>query len=275
MMSDMLAHAFESSCMLELQALKPGNVHVFSDGHGMSVNDFVLSAKAVSNVISRPDLSLGKRVLLSVEATQAAVGCNTNLGIILLCAPIIQAKLDGRNENLQSRLHRILLETTIEDARDVFQAIRLANPGGLGQSQQYDVNQVTECSLLDAMYVASERDLIAAQYAKDFADIFENGLMTYLGAIQRYNRAWATTILHLSWMANYLDSHVLRKHGHQVATSLRVEAKMYLQKLLAMPNPKQYQKTLLLWDAELKGKRINPGTSADMTVASLFLADIV
>ena len=90
-----LAEVFKAACMAELAALKPGNVHIFADGHGMTVQDFMASAEAASQVIAKPNLSLGQRILLSVQATQDAVKINTNLGIILLCAPLIHTALEA------------------------------------------------------------------------------------------------------------------------------------------------------------------------------------
>ena len=99
--AEQLSNAFKAACMAELEALKPGNVHIFADGHGMTVQDFIASADAVSKVIALPYLSLGERILHSVQATQNAVNMNTNLGMILLCAPIIQAKLLANKEGQQ------------------------------------------------------------------------------------------------------------------------------------------------------------------------------
>ena len=145
MNSQQIANAFKAACMAELEALKPGNVHIFADGHGMTVQDFIASAEAASAVIAKPDLSLGQRILQSVQATQEAVNCNTNLGMILLCAPIIQAiihaKLNANSTGLQANIHAVLSGTTIEDAEACFAAIRLANPAGLGDSEAHDVQK--------------------------------------------------------------------------------------------------------------------------------------
>ncbi|MES1987500.1 MAG: triphosphoribosyl-dephospho-CoA synthase, partial [Pseudomonadota bacterium] len=117
-----LAQAYRNACMVELEALKPGNVHVFADGHGMTIHDFIKSADASAAVIAQANLSVGERILQSVKATQAAVGMNTNLGILLLCAPLIHAALsvnqasDGENKNLQQRLDFTLNQLTVEDA---------------------------------------------------------------------------------------------------------------------------------------------------------------
>jgi triphosphoribosyl-dephospho-CoA synthase len=106
-----LAQAYRNACMAELEALKPGNVHVFADGHGMTIQDFIKSADASAAVIAQANLSVGERIFQSVKATQIAVGMNTNLGIILLCAPLIHAALqvsqavDGENQSSQQRLN--------------------------------------------------------------------------------------------------------------------------------------------------------------------------
>ena len=138
--------AYKIACMAEIEALKPGNVHIFSDGHGMTVYDFIKSAEAVCGVITMAELTLGQRILYSVEATQKAVACNTNLGIILLCAPLVHAVLTQQEGSLQQRLQQVLLNTTLEDAQLAFDAIALAKPGGLGQVALHDVHQKADCN---------------------------------------------------------------------------------------------------------------------------------
>ena len=98
-------------------------MHIFADGHGMTIHDFMKSAEAVSVVIAQPDLCLGQRILTSVQATQKAVACNTNLGIILLCAPLIHAVLTVTKGCLQQRLQQVLQETTISDAHNLMRCV--------------------------------------------------------------------------------------------------------------------------------------------------------
>ena len=81
-----LQRAYLEACEAELQAFKPGNVSVHAEGHGMTVNDFRLSARASAPHLSDPTLGLGEKIYHAVAATKAAVGCNTNLGIVLLAA---------------------------------------------------------------------------------------------------------------------------------------------------------------------------------------------
>ncbi len=128
-----IARSFLDACLAELDALKPGNVHRFGDGHGMTTADFVASAEAAAPVMGRQDLAVGERIRLAVEATQRAVAQNTNLGIILLAAPLANAALDPRRGNLEKRLHRVLAALSVDDARNAYQAIRAAKPGGLAK----------------------------------------------------------------------------------------------------------------------------------------------
>ena len=267
----LLAKAFKAACMAELEALKPGNVHIFADGHGMTVHDFVASAEAVSAVIAQPDLSLGERIFISVQATQNAVNMNTNLGTILLCAPMIHAALLPSTASFLQKLKLVLANTTMEDAEACFAAIRLANPAGLGSSELHDVYQPVSCTLLQAMQQAVPIDLVAQQYTNNFADVIE-GLLRYQQVLAKWQRpAWAVTALHLHFMAQFMDSHIARKYGETIAKLVQNEAIAHEVEFLSVFNPKNYQTALLTFDAALKKRGLNPGTSADLTVATLFL----
>ncbi|MFM9836129.1 MAG: triphosphoribosyl-dephospho-CoA synthase [Methylophilaceae bacterium] len=259
----MIKELFKQACLDELQAIKPGNVHVFADGHDMTVENFILSANVAAEEIAEPKLSLGQRILASVEATHKAVNCNTNLGIILLCAPLIHAH--------RKQLEVVLKNTTVEDCDLCFRAIALANPAGLGKSEVHDVHQNPSCTLQEAMQEAAMRDLIASQYSNNFADIFSFGIPNYELSMARWDQAiWATTEVYLQFLAHYLDSHVLRKYGNDEAIKVQNEAKIHLNAFTQARNPKTYFGELLRWDADFKMRKINPGTCADLTVATLF-----
>lgn len=275
--SAQLAKAYKTACMAELQALKPGNVHAFADGHGMTIYDFIQSADVTADLITRPDLSLGERIFYATEATKNTVGQNTNLGVLLLCAPIIDAALELRDgEMLQHRLNESLLRLTVSDAEYVTRAILLANPGGLGRVDQYDVREIPKVSLLTIMQSAQDKDRIAWQYANEFRDIMEFGLTRYADAMIKWvNPAWSATALYLAFMMQYPDTHVVRKFGLSFAESLRQEAVEFERMHSAAENPKLVQKSLLEWDASLKQRGINPGTSADLTVATLLASALI
>lgn len=265
--------AFRNACLAELEALKPGNVHVFADGHGMVVQDFVRSAEAAAPAIAAPGLSVGQRIHHAVAATRQAVGCNTNLGIILLCAPLVHAALQEEGGTLRDRLRLVLRQLSMEDAAEAFRAIVLASPAGLGGASSHDVHDPATGTLLEAMRAAESRDRIAWQYMHDFADIFDSGLPCYRELARRWGwTAWAATAVHLTYMAAMNDTHIERKQGGSAADDVRRRAGQHAAAMLRLDNPKPYQRPLLQFDAELKAAGLNPGTSADLTVATL-LAD--
>lgn len=272
-----LAAAYKTACMAELQALKPGNVHVFSDGHGMTVHDFIKSADVTAEVLAQPDLSLGARIFYAVEATQQAVGQNTNLGVILLCAPLMASALYADAEyTLEQNLARILGQLSIEDAEWVAKAIVLANPGGLGRADVHDVRVAPQVTLFEMMYSAQHYDRIAWQYANAFQDILVFGMACYAKAMKKWqNPAWAATALYLGFLTHQPDTHVIRKHGELLATHLMEEAQAYANVYWETDNIKLVQKHLLSWDRLLKQRGINPGTSADLTVATLLAVSLV
>lgn len=272
-----LAQAYKNACMGELQALKPGNVHAFSDGHGMTIQDFIQSADVSAAPIANAGGSVGERVFYAVEATQKAVGQNTNLGMLLLCAPMLHAATNLQTgQSLWQQLQQTLNQLSVDDAAWVAKAIVLANPGGLGESTQHDVHDAPSVSLLEMMRSAQDKDRIAWQYANAFQDVVDFGVNLYADAMLKWeNAAWATTALYLGFLTKYADTHVLRKHGQQVANVLVQEAKEMEANFWATSNPKLMQKSLLVWDASLKARKINPGTSADLTVATLLASNLV
>ena len=267
-----------SSFLTEVNALKPGNVSRYADGHGMTINDFVLSAELVSPILCDQNLSLGERILQSIKITGENAGCNTNLGMILLFAPIIMAaeKTGFRSDiALQNNLKTLLETVTKIDSRLIFQAIREANPGGLGQSDKFDVNLLPDCSLQEAMAAAQQRDFIAKQYVTGFSDIFTTGLDCIKEFTSRWNRVeWATVACYLTFLADFADSHIVRKFGEQVAEQTRIKAIAVATKFKQHTNPDNAVTALLEFDRELKNLNINPGTSADLAAASLLIYEL-
>lgn len=275
--SEQLAKTYKTACMAELQALKPGNVHVFSDGHGMTIHDFIKSADVTADIIAKPTLTLGERVLYALSATQQAVGQNTNLGMLLLCGPLIHASLHvDFNQSFLQNLRNTLNQLTVNDAEFVAKAIVLANPAGLGSVSLHDVHQKPTVTLLEMMRAAQNDDQIAWQYANCYQDIIGFGVTRYVEAMTKWqNSAWATTALYLGFLTHNPDTHVTRKYGEVAANALMQEAAEFEKMYWATENPKLVQKHLLDWDASLKQRGINPGTSADLTVATLLAADLI
>ena len=261
--------AFRAACADELHALKPGNVHVHAAGHRMTVADFQRSAEAAAGPLCAAGASLGARIHGAIAATRAAVGQNTNLGIVLLCAPLAMAAEQGGD--LQAALRRVLAASGLDDAAAGFAAIALAAPGGLGEAARHDVRAPASVTLPEAMREAAARDSVARQYATGFADVFGELMAAFAQALGcRADRGEAILALYLRCLARWPDSHMVRRHGAVVAEALRRQAAAWVARLDRAGDAATLVPALLVWDAELKRDGLNPGTSADLTVATIF-----
>jgi triphosphoribosyl-dephospho-CoA synthase len=266
----LIAEAFQWACITELEAPKPGNVHVFADGHRMSAAQFVASADAAAPYLSAAGACVGERIFGAVEATSTAVGANTNLGIILLCAPLAAAA-ERAISDLRTSLVEVLQSLDTKDTELTYRAIIRAAPAGLGRSARHDVFGPATVSLREAMAEASDRDRVAYQYAADFSDIFDVGLPRFEQAVRRYgDPRWAAVATYLEFLSAFPDTHIVRKCGSRAADEVRAAAVAYQRSLHATDHPDTLLPELLAWDAALKADGINPGTSADLTVATLF-----
>ncbi|CAM5767289.1 hypothetical protein LMIY3S_02111 [Labrys miyagiensis] len=266
-----LPATYRNACTAELRALKPGNVHDFAGGHGGTVEDFEISADVSALPITRHGATVGQRILGAIEATHAHVGWNTNLGIVLLCAPLAAAA--ERGGALRASLAVLLRELSIGDAADAFAAIRLASPGGLGRSDKHDVVAPPTVDLRGAMAAAAERDRIALAYVTDFDEVFEIGLKARESALlQGLDEQWCATAIHMAFLSYAPDTHIARKFGPEQAEAVRARAAEILREVPIGPGAHE---PLLAFDAELKKGGLNPGTTADFTVATLFVAAIM
>ena len=267
-----LEQLYQQACEIELQAFKPGNVSIYSSAHDMTVDDFRLSAKVSAPPLCNPDYSLGEKIFYAVKATREAVGCNTNLGIILLCAPLIQAVGDCTTKiSLRQSLHQVLANTTIADAEWTFKAITMAAPAGLGDAKEQDVKTTASVTLTEAMKLASAKDRIALQYLTDYKDIFDFTVLRYNDELLKWGyHHWAAVAVYADLLSHYPDSHIERKYGNQYTEMLASRMNQLNSELSATENPDLMMPLLHSIDQELKSQRINPGTTADMTVATVF-----
>lgn len=233
----------------------------------MTVADFEGSAEAAAPHIAMANAGVGARILGAVRVTLERVGQNTNLGIVLLCVPLAVAREKSSGGDLREAVRKTLDTLTMDDAARVFEAIALANPGGLGNGGEHDVRKPPQIPLLDAMRLAAPHDRIAHQYVSAYSDIFDSTLTVVAG--EDDDTALAARI-YWYFLTHFPDSHVVRKYGLQRAEALRAEAQALDTSLGGAKNFAVQQKILLDFDARLKACQINPGTSADLTVATLF-----
>ena len=261
----------QMACIWEVTARKVGNVHRFADFHDMTCVDFIRSAAAIAPQFNPPGVNhVGATVHRAVAATRSAIGRNTNLGMILLFAPLAAVP---DSTPLREGVREVLAELTVEDAKEAFAAIRLAQPGGLGSAAQEDVRAEPTLTLLEAMTFAAERDQIAQEYVSGFATVFDFGVPRLLEALAEFGCLEAAIIdLQLRWLAAYPDSLVARKNGPAVAEEVRWQASHVLQSGgLATPAGRQAGAAFNRF-LRSDGNKLNPGTTADLIAACLFAA---
>ena len=262
-------------CDAEIKSLKPGNVHKYSEGHGMNLKDFLKSSLIISKCLTKNNLDLGKKILISVNEIQNKIKKNTNLGIILMLSPIatiVQEEGVISKKELLKKIKSLIKKQNIKNSIPIFKAISLTSPGGLGFSKKYDVNEPPNTNLYKAMEFAKKKDLIARQYCNGFEDIYKIGIPAYKKFYNKWGKVdWALTGVYLTFLKKYNDSHIVRNKGNKIATSIKKEAKKYYFFLKRNKNLTKIKKKLLIFDKKLKSKRINPGTTADLTVATLLL----
>lgn len=269
-----LAQAYREACELELRAFKPGNVSVYAAGHDMTVADFRRSAEVSAPLLADETPGIGEKIYRAVAATRRAVGCNTNLGIVLLAAPLLHACRGLRpGEGLRDALRRVLDRTTRTDAVWAYRAIALAAPGGLGSAEAEDVRGTPTLSLCDAMKLAAERDRIAFQYSHAYTDVFDFAIPRYHSARLRWgDDAWAAAEVFVALLKRIPDSHLERKYGTRYHRFVAARMARLDEALSRSHRPEEVLHQFRDVDTEFKANGINPGTTADLTVACLLAA---
>ncbi len=274
MHAEQIAFAVEDACRQDVRAFKPGNVSVGAPGHNMHSEDFLRSAAAIGAPLSAAGATVGARIARAVAATRQVVSCNTNLGIVLLCAPLAVARERAGDATvtpaaLQGVLGDVLQGLTVADADACYGAIRQASPGGLGTAPAHDVSSAPQVTLLAAMQAAAGHDRIAREYAEGYPLVFGTGVQT-LQAMRDAGvpELWALTRTFLTLAAAVPDTHVQRKHGADCARDVQMQAAGLLAEWPLQAGLAHPWQALQALDRDWKARGINPGTTADLVVAS-------
>jgi triphosphoribosyl-dephospho-CoA synthase len=258
------------ACIWEATARKPGNVHRYHDFADTGYLDFIMSAAAIAPILpdagSRP---LGVTVREALCATRRVARGNTNLGIVLLLAPLAKADIGA---DYRGNVDQVLDALTLEDSRLVYRAIAEASPGGLGEAPSEDVRREPTLPLRQAMALAAERDLVARQYSNGFVEVFDEAAPAVLAGIERTGCLEGGIIhaqLHL--MSRHGDSLIARKRGQTETEEAARRAAAVLA--AGWPETEQGREALTSLDRWLRaeGNQRNPGTTADLIAAGLFV----
>ena len=331
-----IAAAAQLACLLEATAPKPGNVSPGRRFDDIAYEHFLASAAAIGGPLSGAGTCpLGATVRLAIEATARWSSSNTNLGIVLLLAPLARAAHDlpvtgvrltadstarsdsvvsgisprsagadrvvsafhrtsdhpnavvsgfsrtgddpdsvvsGFSRALRDAARHVLDATTVDDAREVYAAIRCAAPGGLGRVEAQDVANEPDVTLLEAMRLAAGRDGIAREYATAFEATFGTGVPA-LDRARRDGLSWSDAVLEtfLTLLAAAPDTHVVRRGGSALAEEVSRRARAVLDG--GGVRSAAGRRAIDAMDVALRDDRhtANPGTTADLTAAAIFV----
>lgn len=257
------------ACLAEVIAPKPGNVHRGADFENLSFGDFAASAVAIGPAFATAgERSVGQTVLDAIRATRRVVATNTNLGLVLLMAPLARVP---REQPLVEGIAGVLAGLDAHDAALVYEAIRLAEPGGLGQVEAHDVAGLPPADLVAAMQLAQGRDLVARQYAAGFAEVLGVAAPRLAAGLARgWGLSASIVRVHVELLAEFPDSLIARKGGPALAEQASRLARQVVD--AGQPGDEAYHAALADLDFWLRsdGHRRNPGTTADLVGAGLF-----
>jgi triphosphoribosyl-dephospho-CoA synthase len=284
--------AIRMACVLEATAPKVGNVHPAAKFADLTYSDFVLAANATADALGQLDCvaDVDSAIATAVSASVAATRTNVNLGIVLLLAPLVAAEpswgvdtsqtFEQKISRWQSSVELLLGQLTHAQGATIATAISASGAGGLsdeslGSDHPLDVTgpATTSYDLIAAMRLAAERDRIARQYATGFRDLFENVVPTLRDAVDRSGDLLSGIVLaHITLIAESGDSLIARKRGEAESARVANLAKTCLSEIKVPFNAASVQCIEQL-DAALRidGNRLNPGTSADLIAAAIYV----
>ena len=271
--AEAVAGAAQLACVLEASAEKPGNITPRHDFADTSYEDMLRSAIAIGPELGRAaERGVGDTVLAAVRATRRVAGSNTNLGIALLLAPLARAALaDGAAAALLcERVEEVLQALTLDDSGAAYAAIREAGAGGLDEPVEHDVRDAPTVALREAMALAAGRDSVASEYATGFTITFDIGLPALRRALAAgLGPRPATVEAFLELLAAVPDTLIARKRGADAAMRVSAGARGVLA-----AGGVRAGEALRRFDASLRepGNALNPGTTADLVTAVVFVA---
>ena len=298
-----ISKCLELAILLEVSADKPGNVNLVVGFDGTQVEHFLASAVAahasfeeaakrgidVSNHKLRvSEAGIGeliKECAADIEAWQT--GGNTLIGTVMLFVPLAVAAGMTPMENgnfdflkLRANLKLAIESTTPEDAVHLYEAIDIARPGGLDGAPDLDVRDPNskkrllkeQVSLFRVFKIAAGYDDICSEWVNNYPITFDLAY-PYLTE-QLKSKDLNTAIIHtfLKVLSMHPDTFIARKVGLKKAKQVSVEA----AKVLSAVGTEKGKEHIQQFDRKLRqqGNDYNPGTTADITAASLALATL-
>jgi len=300
-----LIRCLNLSSLLEISGWpKPGNVHRTKNFKDTKFEHFLAGTAAIlpnfrelcSQVFDNYEMNkenysyvnLGlffKYTAKNMMAWQS--GGNVLLGHILILAPLASAAAICLKTNMRTykdftlNLKKVIDDSTIEDTINLYEAMRICNPGGLGKIEKYDINddqsfsQIREdkITLKQIFEMSKSYDQISNEYATGFNIILNEGLPYFQNKFEQYNEINIATVnTYLYLLSIHPDTLLIRKSGKLIAESVSNNALKILEQGGISSN--KGLKLALKLDRILQKKngKLNPGTTADLLAGVIFCA---
>jgi triphosphoribosyl-dephospho-CoA synthase len=292
---DFIAKTAQIASVLEVSGHpKPGNVHRTRDFPDMVFEDFLISGVVIGDIMKKASrrglkyggkkdsldkIEIGKMIKEAVLETDKWIANNTNLGIVMLLTPLSAAAGMSHNVNeLQENVDRIMRSTTPNDAANLYDAINIADAGGMGEQDDLDVGSDDakkqlfdrNINMFDVLDLSAQWDMLAYELTRTMPITFEIGYPTFKRAKESNGINKATVQTFLTILAIYSDTLISRKYGVDIAQKVTEDANLIISeggiltdKGFDMVNE---------FDKELVDKNLNPGTTADLTASSIMVA---
>ncbi|OQD58264.1 triphosphoribosyl-dephospho-CoA synthetase [Methanobrevibacter arboriphilus JCM 13429 = DSM 1125] len=293
---ELIAKIAQISSVLEVSGYpKPGNVHRTRDFHDMVFEDFIISGivigdtireaasfgSEINNFISFKEANIGKYILKAVKETDKWISNNTNLGIIMLLTPIaISAAISNNIDELRENIHNIIVNSTVIDTVALYEAIGIADAGGMGDTDEYSVTSEdatkelieNNLNIFDVLTISSSWDSLAKELTNKMPVTFDIGYPTFLKLNKEYSTNLATITTFLTILSEVPDTLISRKYGGEKALEVSSLAKEVLDSLDIDEDLNTFNKKIKDFDDYLFENKLNPGTTADLTASSIMVS---
>jgi len=292
---ELIAKIAQIASVLEVSGHpKPGNVHRTQDFDDMVFEDFLISGVVIGDSMKKAaergqkykndtylldKIKLGEIIKEAVLETDKWIGNNTNLGIVLLLTPLSAAA--GMSEDftdLRENVGRIMDATTPEDAVNLYDAINIADAGGMGEHAELDVADLEareklikeNINMYEVLHMSSKWDLLSYELTNLMPVTFETGFPTFRAVKTEYGINKAVLQTFLTILSKNPDTLISRKYGNDMARMVTADADSILQNGGALTS--LGLGLLREFDKQLVRNKLNPGTTADLTASSIMVA---
>lgn len=263
---------------------KPGNVHRIRDYDDMEFEDFIISGIVIGDVIREAcndvnieNPQLGKFILQAVDETDRWIKNNTNLGIVMMIVPIaVSAAISESFEDIRDNIKILMKNTSVEDACDLYDAINIADAGGMGDQDEYDVSndnakqelKDNKQTMHDVLKISAPWDMLAREMTSDMPAVFEIGYPIYHSLKEEKSKNDACILTFLTILSHVPDTLISRKYGEEEALKIS----LMTRDLLKLKDSSDFMDKVSEFDEYLFKNNYNPGTTADLTAASIFVS---